>query len=403
MNNAIKSFLHPICLLTVISFFLSCEYTPIELSAHDFKFDGPLGSAGAKIEKIAKNHFRISLGHAPEHPNWANMLQFQITGNARGNKLRLDVEFDHSNPLYRFTDYFSSWSYDGENWFPIQWKGYQATLRSSDVLIFPKFEEDVVYLGHQVPMSYENMESRLKGWDKSPYVKLKILAKSLQGRNLYRLILSDSTQSEKSWVHYFSNQHPGEHNSQWRMVGMINWLLSNDGEEYLKKNIHHFILMMSPDAPSRGWYRVNAQGIDMNRSYFGKGSDKEKQAHEAFIFQRDLETIMASEHPVNNIWCMHTWGGAVESIMLPGPEFDGILGPYTVLRDIMIKNDPNLLVEPLRLNETRQDLDNRWNHGPFLQFGITTVLCEGSGNFYTKEENLESGRILMKSIAEYYR
>jgi hypothetical protein len=33
------------------------------------------------------------------------------------------------------------------------------------------------------------------------------------------------------WVHYFANQHPGEHNSQWRMVGMVHWLLSDEGAD----------------------------------------------------------------------------------------------------------------------------------------------------------------------------
>jgi hypothetical protein len=400
LNHSISSIVFIILTLTV---FTSCDSPPVELTIHDFKFDGPLGSEGAKIEKIAKNHFRVSLGHAPEHPNWANMLQFQITGNAKGNTLRLDVEFHHATPHYHFNEYFNSWSYDLEEWQPVQWKRYQHSIRSSDVMIFPKFEEDIVYVGHQVPMSYDMVEEFLNEWKKSPYATVNLLGQSLLGKNLYRLTLADTTRSGDKWVHYFSNQHPGEHNSQWRMVGMINWLLGEEGIGYLRENIHHFVLMMSPDAPERGWYRVNAQGVDMNRSYSGKGSDKKIQAHEAYVFQKDLEDMMDSDHPVNNLWCMHTWGGAVESIMLTGPEIGSGLGKYTELRDIIIKNDPNLLIEPLRLNQTNQSLDNRWNHGPYLQFGITNVLCEGSGNFYTKEENWESGEILMKSIAEYYR
>ncbi len=112
---------------------------------------------------------------------------------------------------------------------------------------------------------------------------------------------------------------------------------------------------------------------------------------------------MASDNPANNMWIMHTWDGAVESIMLPGPEIGTRLGPYTELRNIILKNDPTLLIEPLRLNKTNPQLANCWNHGPHHQFGITTVLCEGSGNFYTKEKNLQSGEILMKSICEFYK
>jgi hypothetical protein len=187
------------------------------------------------------------------------------------------------------------------------------------------------------------------------------------------------------------------------MIGMLEWLLSDSGLECRKNSISHFIFMMSPDAPANGWYRVNAQGVDMNRSYRVQGSDQADQAHEAFICQRDLEDIMDSKNPVTDLWCMHTWQGAVEPLIIPGPEIGNLVGPWTDLKDIIIKNDTALLIEPLKRNKLNRDTLNRWNHGPHAQFGITTVLCEGAGNIYTKEENIKSGEILIKSIAEYYR
>jgi len=86
------------------------------------------------------------------------------------------------------------------------------------------------------------------------------------------------------------------------MIGKMNWLLSEEGKSLRERSICHFVLMMSPDAPHNGWYRVNAQGVDMNRSYSPGGSDSINQAHEAYIFQSDLEEIMASESPVTTLW-----------------------------------------------------------------------------------------------------
>ena len=65
----------------------------IPLKIEDFDFDGRWGSQGATIEQVGHNHFKIMLSHAPEHTDWANMVQFTITSNARGNDLRLDVDF----------------------------------------------------------------------------------------------------------------------------------------------------------------------------------------------------------------------------------------------------------------------------------------------------------------------
>ena len=44
-----------------------------------------------------------------------------------------------------------------------------------------------------------------------------------------------------------------------------------------------------------------------------------------------------------------------------------------------------------------------WSGGPGLQFGVTNVLCEGGGNLYTKQENVDSGAIIITSLMEYYK
>lgn len=182
---------------------------------------------------------------------------------------------------------------------------------------------------------------------------------------------------------------------------MVDWLLSERGADCRRRSICHFILMSSPDGPSHGWYRVNAQGVDMNRSYFAAGADKKKQAHEAYVVQKDLERLMASQTPVADVWSMHTWGGIVEPILICGPEMSADLGPWEKFKEIMLENDPQGLVKPLKA----QDYDGRstiWSGGPHEQFGITTVLCEGSGNWVSKQKSLDAGAVLMKSIAEYY-
>jgi len=375
-----------------------------ELSVNDFKFDGPLGSQGATIEKIADSHFKISLGHAPEHPTWCNMLYFQIVRNAKGNKVRVDVEFKGGD-AYRFNHNSCTWSYDAENWRAIKWCDPAKPSKRGDSLLFPQFTEDVVFFGAQVPMSYENLVEHIDRWAKHPHVTVHVLGKSLGGRNLYRLEITDPKSPHPRgarWVHWIGNQHPGEHNSQWRIVGMVDWLLSDKGADCRKRSICHFVPMTSPDGPSNGWYRVNAQGVDMNRSYFVKGADRKHQAHEAYIVQKDLEQLMASEAPATTVWSMHTWGGPVEPILLPGPECGSTLGPWEQFKKILLGNDPRKLVEPLKASK-KPGNPNHWNSGPHVQFGVSNVLCEGSGGWTSKQDSLEAGAVLMKSIAEYYK
>jgi hypothetical protein len=138
----------------------------------------------------------------------------------------------------------------------------------------------------------------------------------------------------------------------------------------------------------------------MNRSYFVEGADPRKQAHEAYVVQKDLEALMASDAPVTDVWSMHTWGGIVEPLLLAGPEMGTVLEPWTKLRDAIEKHDPKRLVKPLKTQE--QGGGTTWHGGPHRQFGVSAVLCEGGGDLYTKQENLDSGEALIKGITEYY-
>jgi hypothetical protein len=254
-------------------------------------------------------------------------------------------------------------------------------------------------------MAYEDMVAKMEQWGGHPHATVHVLGKSLGGRNVYRLEVTDPQSPHpvgNRWVHYVANQHPGEHNAQWRMVGMVDWLLSDEGADCRRRSICHFVLMTSPDGPTHGWYRVNAQGVDMNRSYRVEGSDREQQAHEAYLVQSDLEKLMASDAPVTDVWSMHTWGGIVEPILLPGPEMGDRLAPWTALRDAIERHDVADLVKPLKAAR-RKNQPTYWDCGPHTQFGVTAVLCEGAGVLDSKQKNLDSGGVLMRGIADYYQ
>ncbi len=382
---------------------LSCAHLPgarPALGVEDFTFEGENGSAGARIEQTGPGAFRVTLGHAPGHPDWPNKLNLRILRHARGNPLRLEVVFDAGSKAYAFNEYFQSYSYDRQTWTPVFWERGRDASPHADVLTFPPFTEDAVHIGTQVPMSYEEATALMKRWAERPGVTLRQIGVSLGGRSLVRVEIA-ATEPGRPWVHYFANQHPGEHNSQWRLVGIVDWMLSDAGAAYRRRNATHVILMMSPDAPANGWYRVGAEGEDMNRSYRAAGADATGQTHEAHLWQKDLEALMASAHPVTTVWAIHTWGGLVEPLILPGPELPG--DAWMRLRDAIEAADPQDLIKPLALSrEEGQYGPTTWSGGPHRQFGITAVLCEGGGALYTKEENLASGVALIRGIAAVY-
>jgi len=112
---------------------------------------------------------------------------------------------------------------------------------------------------------------------------------------------------------------------------------------------------------------------------------------------------MASASPVTTIWSCHTWSGIVEPLLTPGPEIGSRLPPWTEFARIMQAHDTRSLIKPLKLRTGATSYGSTtWTGGPHAQFGITAILCEGAATLFTKEENVESGKVLIKAIADYY-
>ena len=187
------------------------------------------------------------------------------------------------------------------------------------------------------------------------------------------------------------------------MIGMIDWLLSDEGVDFRRRSVWHFVLEMNPDAPSNGWYRCNGQGVDLNRAYLVTGPDPAEQAHESYVMQKDFDALMASETPITACWSMHTWPDEAAPYMHPGPEVGTVIGPWTELRDLMDRLDVHNLIKPLIMDDRRTGQTDAWHRGPYEQYGITNFLCEGSDFWTDKSLSLEVGRIFVQAMAEYYQ
>ena len=75
-----------------------------ELQAADFNFRGPLGSDGARLAQVDADHFLVTLGHAPTHPDLGEHGAVRDSPPRLGNRLRLDVRFDIAGRV-PFDDY----------------------------------------------------------------------------------------------------------------------------------------------------------------------------------------------------------------------------------------------------------------------------------------------------------
>lgn len=378
-----------------------------ELEVGDFSFTGSMGCPGAKIEKLGRNHFRVAAGRVDpklmprvvSNPTKDRNLMDRVIGltilrHAKGNDLRLDG--------IGTTKVFA-WSYD-----EMEWHGVKAENYS---LKFPVFEQDRVTIGPQICFPHETLMKKIDIWKKNPAVSVVILGQSIQKRDIPRIVITDPNSpnpAQKRWSHLFMNQHPTENNARWRMVGMIQWLLGDDpaAKDFLQRSICHFELMITPDGPANGWTRTNAEGMDMNRCYRLKGADANEQTHEAYIVQKDIETLMASDCPLTSVWGLHTDNNAQLKItIIKGPEGDNdkMLGPWKGLPEAIKRADKLDLLKPPNLSGPVEAKATYWNAAVNLQFGITNVLVEGGQDFDSAEKNMAAGEAIIRGVAEFYK
>ncbi len=140
------------------------------------------GSNHSVITQVGRNHFKMELGDQPGVAHQAAFPNFQIRASAKGNPLRMDVVPGKGhNGSYQ--EYFSSWSIDKQNWHPVDWQGSS--------LIFPEFPGDQVWVACQVPISYNQLAAMTEAWKKNLYVTVHAIGLSFEGRNLYRVVVTD--------------------------------------------------------------------------------------------------------------------------------------------------------------------------------------------------------------------
>ena len=365
---------------------------------------GVLGSEGIHLERVGPAHFRATLAAARGFPAVPNALQFRARG-ASGTPISIEARFDHPDPRGKLDEYFHSATPDFKTFLPLLWE--EPTNGRANRLLIPATGWDDFYVGMQFPLPSEGLDGLVSGWARHPSVRIGTLGTSIQGRPIHKITITDENASPPAadrWHHYIVNQHPGEGNARWRIVGMLDWLLSMDPAalEARRRFIITAVPLLCPDGPANGWRRVNADGIDMNRCFRLDGPDECEQTHEAWLFQSELEKLHHSSTPVDTLWCMHTWPGIMEPVMDGlGPEFAGQRGDFGTLASCFRKHTRPERIKPLQ-NRESPGLPTTWNGGSRLRYGITTALIEGGGDPAVFDEHLAAGAELMRTIADFW-
>uniref|UniRef100_A0A8C5QQR7 AGBL carboxypeptidase 3 n=1 Tax=Leptobrachium leishanense TaxID=445787 RepID=A0A8C5QQR7_9ANUR len=142
---------------------------------------------------------------------------------------------------------------------------------------------DTCYFAYCYPYTYSNLQDYLADIandpERSRYCKIRVLCHSLAGNMVYVLTITNPSKTEdmkkKKAVIVTARVHPGETNSSWVMKGFLDYILSNQSDACLLRDIFVFkvVPMLNPDGVIVGNYRCSLTGRDLNRNYKSKLKD----------------------------------------------------------------------------------------------------------------------------------
>ncbi len=133
------------------------------------------------------------------------------------------------------------------------------------------FEQDTVYVAYYTPYTYGYLQSRIKDWKKSNYVKVDTLGVTEHNFPVQEIILTDTSVPDENkfriWIH--ARTHPGETPSSWHFDGIIQELLKDDDViDFYRKNIIFYLYPFNnPEGVYYGRSRTNYYGVDQERQW----------------------------------------------------------------------------------------------------------------------------------------
>ena len=152
---------------------------------------------------------------------------------------------------------------------------------------------------------YNDLLDDIEIWQQSQYVNIDSIGRTVQGRAIWELTISEDPSSithKRIYIH--ARTHPGEEEAFWVTDEIINFLLADTPEaSFIRSNtIFHIVPMHNPDGVELGYSRENANGLDIESGW----DDNVLEPEVSVLQNRFLELSFAIPNPIQVALNMHS-------------------------------------------------------------------------------------------------
>lgn len=263
--------------------FALCAGNPFGMAAEDSLNDAIgihwdfEGGSLARVERTGKDSFKCHVKGQVDQDGrnrQASWYYFRVD-NAKGRLLSftlVDLEGEYNYlpappPITKNTLPF--YSSDGINWIPVDMSSYDPTEPHLTYRI--QIPSERAWIAYVPPYTLNNYRELAAFLAKSPDVKIETIGRSVQGREIPLITITDHSIADKSkkviWLMF--RQHAWESGSSWTGEGAMRFLISSDpvAEQIHQETIVKVLPLCDPDGVANGTVRFNVYGFDLNRNW----------------------------------------------------------------------------------------------------------------------------------------
>ena len=237
-------------------------------------FEG--GNIG-KIETLAPDHFRCAVAGQSDQDGrnrQANWYYFRVD-HARNRTITFDLvnlagEYNYQPNRGAITkDTLPFYTADQIHWQPVEEAAYDAAVPGLQFKI--KAPADTFWVAHVPAYTARNLAALLHDVSASGAVKESIAGKSVEGRPIPLLTITDPSVPDagKKVIWLMFRQHAWEAGSSWTGDGLIRFVTSSNpvAARIRRETILKIFPLCDPDGVADGGVRFNRHGYDLNRNW----------------------------------------------------------------------------------------------------------------------------------------
>ena len=237
-------------------------------------FEG--GSLG-RAEKIAEDHYRLHvIGQTDQDGRNRQASWYYFRADHTKNRtLTFDMvdlagEYNYQPNKGAITkDTLPFYSSDQVTWHPVEDAEFDAAEPRLRFRIASK--ADRLWIAHVPPYTNDTLAGLLRDIAKSPFVRQTPVGKSVEGREIPLLTITDTAVPEnaKKVIWLMFRQHAWEAGSSWTGDGLIRFVTSANpvAARIRRETIVKILPWCDPDGVAHGGVRFNRNGYDLNRNW----------------------------------------------------------------------------------------------------------------------------------------